>query len=1123
MTPRPESSGSRPKGTAGEKIPEQPTAAQQKSAAKKTAVPKQAAAKKAAPAKATARKATAGKTTVGKTAAKKAATKKTAAKKTAVEQPTPEAATAGTATVKKASAKKTAVEQPTPEAATAGTATVKKASAKKTAVEQPTPETATVKKAAAKKAAVKKSAAKKATRVKATAGRTTAVKAAAAKSTAAESVADEAAAAKSPAAKTLGKKTAAKKTAAKKAPAKKAPAKKPTTAKTTVGEATGAGATGAGATAAGAHAAEAPGAGAPAAGAHAAEAPGAGAPAKKAAAKKTTPARTTVAKAAAKRTGAGAAPAGKPVAKKSAAKKSAAKKAPARKAPATQAPSGQAPPEKAPPEKAPTGQATAEKAPTGQASPDKAPTGHAPAGKAASVQVAPPEVEVAVSPAVDAVDRERLLGGTHHAPHSVLGAHPVPGGVAFRALRPYALSVTVVSGELRAELHDDGDGFFSGLLPLREVPAYRLVVEYEGTVLETEDAYRFLPTLGDLDLHLIGEGRHEELWTALGAHPTVHQGVTGTRFAVWAPNAQGVRVTGTFNFWDGTGHIMRSLGSSGVWELFLPDVGEGELYKFEITRPDGSKTLRADPLARRTEVPPATSSVITSSEYEWGDAQWLARRAEVPAHEAPFSVYEVHLPSWRPGLTYRQLAEQLPGYVKNLGFTHVELMPVAEHPFGGSWGYQVTGFYAPTARLGTPDDFRYLVDSLHRAGIGVLMDWVPAHFPRDDWALAEFDGRPLYEHEDPLRAAHPDWGTLEFDFGRNEVRNFLVANAVYWCEEFHIDGLRVDAVASMLYLDYSREPGQWTPNEHGGRENLDAVAFLQEMNATVYRRVPGVVTIAEESTAWDGVTRATHHKGPSGFGGLGFGLKWNMGWMHDSLQYMSHEPVYRKYHHGEMTFSMVYAYSENYVLPISHDEVVHGKRSLVSKMPGDWWQQRAGVRSYLGFMWAHPGKQLLFMGQEFAQGAEWSEAHGPDWWLLDPGYGAEPDHRGVRDLVRDLNTVYRATPALWRLDTDPAGFEWIVGDAADDNVLAFLRLDPEGVPVLAVSNFAPVTRQDYRLGVPDDVPAWHEALNTDAARYGGSDVTNPHPVKPEPQSWHGRPASIRLTLPPLATVWLRPA
>ncbi|MCT9138798.1 1,4-alpha-glucan branching enzyme [Streptomyces violarus] len=931
MTPRSESSGSHPKKTAGEKIPEQPTAAQQKSAAKKTAVPKQAAAKKT-------------------TAAKKAAAKKTAS----AQSPATKAAAKKAAPAKTAAAKK---------ATTAKTAAAKKAVAKKAAPSKATAAKSTAKKVAATKTAAKKTATKKAATTK----------------------------------------TAAEKTATKKATATKASAKKATTAKAAA-------------------------------------------------------TRTTAAK------------------------------PPAKRAPAK-----------------------------------KAATGKAPAKKATPVQTVPPEMEVAVSPAVGAADRERLLGGTHHDPHSVLGAHPVPGGVAFRAFRPYALSVTVVADEVRAELQDDGEGFFSGLLPLREAPEYRLLVEYEGTVLDTEDAYRFLPTLGDLDLHLIGEGRHEELWTALGAHPTIHEGVTGTRFSVWAPNARGVRVAGTFNFWDGTAHVMRSLGSSGVWELFLPDIGEGELYKFEITRPDGSKTLRADPMARRTEVPPATSSVITSSRYEWGDAEWLDRRAQTPAHEAPFSVYEVHLASWRPGLTYRQLADQLPGYVKNLGFTHVELMPVAEHPFGGSWGYQVTGFYAPTARLGTPDDFRYLVDALHRAGIGVLMDWVPAHFPRDDWALAEFDGRPLYEHEDPLRAAHPDWGTLEFDFGRREVRNFLVSNALYWCEEFHIDGLRVDAVASMLYLDYSREAGQWTPNEHGGRENLDAVAFLQEMNATVYRRVPGVVTIAEESTAWDGVTRATHHAGPSGFGGLGFGLKWNMGWMHDSLQYMSHEPVHRKYHHHEMTFSMVYAYSENYVLPISHDEVVHGKRSLVSKMPGDWWQQRAGHRAYLGFMWAHPGKQLLFMGQEFAQGAEWSEAHGPDWWLLDPGYGAEPDHRGVRDLVRDLNTVYRATPALWRLDTDPAGFEWIVGDAADDNVLAFLRLDPEGTPILAVSNFAPVIRQDYRLGVPEDVPAWHEAVNTDAARYGGSDVTNPDPVKPEAQPWHGRPASIRLTLPPLSTVWLRPA
>ncbi|MFE1959804.1 1,4-alpha-glucan branching enzyme [Streptomyces sp. NPDC059479] len=736
---------------------------------------------------------------------------------------------------------------------------------------------------------------------------------------------------------------------------------------------------------------------------------------------------------------------------------------------------------------------------------------------------------VRAAPALAEDDRQRLLGGAHHDPHGLLGAHPVKDGVLFRTLRPYARAVTVVAEEpaVRAELHDDGDGFFSGVLPLRTVPEYTLLVRYSDATeqpdeLEVQDPYRFLPALGELDLHLIGEGRHEELWRALGARPMVHQGVTGTRFTVWAPNAQGVRISGDFNYWDGTALPMRSLGSSGVWELFVPGIGEGALYKFDITRPDGSHTLRADPMARRTEVPPATASVVTESHHVWRDEEWLAHRADRPVHEAPFSVYEVHLASWRPGLTYRQLAAQLPAYVKDLGFTHVELMPVAEHPFGGSWGYQVTGFYAPTSRMGTPDDFRHLVDALHRAGIGVIVDWVPAHFPKDDWALAQFDGRPLYEHPDPRRAEHPDWGTLEFDYGRTEVRNFLVANAVYWCEEFHVDGLRVDAVASMLYLDYSREEGQWSPNERGGRENLDAVAFLQEMNATVYRRCPGVVTVAEESTAWNGVTRATHHVGPDGFGGLGFGLKWNMGWMHDSLDYVSKEPVHRKYHHGEMTFSMVYAYSENYVLPISHDEVVHGKRALVSKMPGDWWQQRADERAYLGFMWAHPGKQLLFMGQEFAQGAEWSESHGPDWWVLDPSYEAEADHRGVRDLVRDLNKVYAATPALWQRDTVPEGFSWVDGDAADDNVFAFLRFDADGSPLLAVSHFSPVVRRQYRLGVPEEFTAWTEVLNTDAARYGGSDVLNPEPLKPESVTAHGRPASIQLTLPPLATVWLRP-
>ncbi len=729
---------------------------------------------------------------------------------------------------------------------------------------------------------------------------------------------------------------------------------------------------------------------------------------------------------------------------------------------------------------------------------------------------AAPQHGVRPAPALGAEERARLLEGRHHDPHAVLGARTRRGGVTVRVLRPWAKAVTIVAKGLRAELHDDGDGLFSGLLPLTAVPDYRLLVTYDGDEIEVHDPYRFLPALGELDLHLIGEGRHEELWTALGARPMEHQGVAGTRFTVWAPNAQGVRVTGDFSYWDPVAHPMRSLGASGVWELFLPGVGEGTLYKYDITRPDGSHTLRADPMAQRAEVPPATASVVTSSRYRWGDAQWMATRGARPVHQAPFSVYEVHLGSWRPGLSYRQLAEQLPAYVKELGFTHVELMPVAEHPFGGSWGYQVTGYYAPTSRMGGPDDFRMLVDALHRAGIGVIVDWVPAHFPRDDWALAEFDGRPLYEHQDPRRAAHPDWGTLEFDYGRKEVRNFLVANAVYWCQEFHVDGLRVDAVASMLYLDYSRGEGEWSPNEHGGRENLDAVALLKEMNAVVYRRCPGVVTIAEESTAWEGVTR------PTDVGGLGFGLKWNMGWMHDTLQYVSKDPVHRKYHHHDMTFGMVYAYSENYVLPISHDEVVHGKGSLVSKMPGDWWQQRAAHRAYLGFMWAHPGKQLLFMGQEFAQGSEWSEHHGPDWWLLDSSYPAAGDHQGVRSLVRDLNRTYAAAPALWERDTVPEGFAWVEADAADDNVFAFLRYAQDGSPLLCVANFSPVVRHDYRLGVPKEVPVWREVLNTDLEVYGGSGVRHPQPLRPEPVPAQGRPASLRMTLPPLAALWFRP-
>ncbi|MGW2249258.1 1,4-alpha-glucan branching protein GlgB [Kitasatospora sp. NPDC001660] len=717
---------------------------------------------------------------------------------------------------------------------------------------------------------------------------------------------------------------------------------------------------------------------------------------------------------------------------------------------------------------------------------------------------------------------DRLVGGQHHDPHALLGAHPMHGGTAIRVLRPFAERVVVETAQGPAELTHQQGGLFTGLLAGGELPDYRLLVTYPGgEPLVQHDGYRTPPTLGELDLHLISEGRHEQLWQVLGSHVRTVDGVAGTAFAVWAPNAAGVRLIGDFNHWDGTGHPMRSLGSSGVWELFVPGLAEGTTYKYEIHTRQGWVLDKADPLARAAQRPPGTASVVTSSDYQWGDGEWMARRARTAHHRAPMSVYELHLPSWRPDLTdYRAIAEELPGYLKELNFTHVEFMPVMEHPFGGSWGYQVSGYYAPTARLGDPDGFRHLVDTLHRHGIGVIVDWVPAHFPKDGFALARFDGEPLYEPADPLRAEHPDWGTLEFDYGRKEVRNFLVANAVYWCEEFHIDGLRVDAVASMLYLDYSREGGAWAPNQYGGRENLDAASFLQEMNATVYRRCPGVVTIAEESTAWDGVTR------PTDSGGLGFGLKWNMGWMHDSLVYMSKEPVHRRYHHNEITFSMVYAYSENYILPISHDEVVHGKQALVSKMPGDWWQQRANHRAYLGFMWSHPGKQLLFMGQEFAEGAEWDHEDGPQWWVLDEQWPAHREHLGVRTLVRDLNRRYLDTPALWELDTSPDGFRWLDGGAADDNLLSYVRFAADGSPLVAVCNFSPVVRHGHRVGLPaldgrDQL--WEEILNTDAEAYGGSGTGNSRPIKADPVEWNGQPRSADLVLPPLATIWLRPA
>jgi 1,4-alpha-glucan branching enzyme len=708
----------------------------------------------------------------------------------------------------------------------------------------------------------------------------------------------------------------------------------------------------------------------------------------------------------------------------------------------------------------------------------------------------------------------RLLAGEHHDPHSVLGAHPQRAGTAVRVLRPHADEVTVLSDDGEYPLEQGTGGLFHGMMP--NPGDYRLRVRYGDHTEITDDPYRWLPTLGEVDLHLLGEGRHERLWEVLGAHlrtyPTSGGLVVGTSFAVWAPHAQGVRVCGDFDGWSGVATPLRSLGSSGVWEIFLPGVGAGAKYKFRLLGPDGNWHEKADPMARATEVPPSTASVVAGpSAHEWNDAQWLAERAQGEPIAKPMSVYEIHLGSWRQDLGYRELAQQLVDYLHTTGFTHVELMPVAEHPFGGSWGYQVTSYYAPTARFGSPDDFRYFVDTLHAAGIGVLMDWVPAHFPRDEWALARFDGAPCYEHSDPRRAAHPDWGTLIFDYGRNEVRNFLVANALYWLEEFHLDGLRVDAVASMLYLDYSRQPGEWSPNAYGGRENLDAVAFLQEMNATVYKRHPGVVTIAEESTAWPGVTRPTH------VGGLGFGFKWNMGWMHDTLDYVGHDPVHRSYHHNKLTFSLMYAWSENFVLPLSHDEVVHGKGSLWSRMPGDDWNKAANLRCLLAYMWAHPGKQLLFMGGELGQPAEWAETRSLDWNLRH-----HPLHSGVLQLVGDLNATYRSHPALYSQDNDPAGFEWIDANDSWGNVLSFLRWGGERSVLACLANFSGQPHEEYRIGLPRP-GRWLEILNTDAEGYGGSGVGNLGEVIARETPWHGLPYSAELRLPPTGTLWLTPA
>nr|WP_138180236.1 1,4-alpha-glucan branching protein GlgB [Nakamurella multipartita] len=830
------------------------------------------------------------------------------------------------------------------------------------------------------------------------------------------------------------------------------------------------------------------------------------------------PAKTTRRRAAAPRATADKAAAAKAAPK--AAPKAAAAKAAPKAAAAKAAPKAAA---KAPADKAPTAKAPAKRAPRKKAEPAETPVTGAvvetplapdePTSTEAVAATPDPAPATVAEPSVE--DYERLIGGDTHDPHGILGAHPRGDGhTVIRTLRHNAQSVTLLHEGTETPFEHAHGGVFTAVIE-GPVTDYRIRVDYgQDSVYEVDDPYRWLPTLGDIDLHLIGEGRHENLWEVLGAHvrsyDTPGGTVTGTSFAVWAPNARGVRVTGDFDYWSGAGTPMRSLGSSGVWELFVPGIGEGTRYKYQILGQDGVWREKADPFAFAIEVPPATASIVTTATHEWGDEDWIARRAETDQLASPISIYEIHAGSWREGLSYREMADALIEDLADTQFTHVEFLPLAGHPFAPSWGYQVTSYYASDSRFGSPDDLRYLIDRLHQAGIGVILDWVPAHFPKDEWALGRFDGTSLYEHADPRRGEQPDWGTFVFDFGRREVRNFLVANALYWLEEFHVDGLRVDAVASMLYLDYSREDGQWLPNIYGGNENLDAVAFLQETNATVGKRVPGALMIAEESTAWPGVTRPTH------LGGLGFHLKWNMGWMHDSLGYVSRDPIYRSWHHNEMTFSLMYAFSEQFVLPISHDEVVHGKGSLWSKIPGDEWQKAATLRTFLAHQWAHPGKQLLFMGQELGNPWEWNQAIQLPWQLKD-----YPLHAGIRSLVGDLNRVYRSSPALYTQDFTPAGFTWLDANDREGNVLAYLRWGSDGSVLACVLNFSPMPHSGYRIGLPF-AGVWKEAVNTDSELYGGSGAGNMGAVMATEHASHGQPASATITVPPLGALWLVP-
>ena len=711
-----------------------------------------------------------------------------------------------------------------------------------------------------------------------------------------------------------------------------------------------------------------------------------------------------------------------------------------------------------------------------------------------------------------------FLAGEHAYPHALLGPHPRDGGVIIRAYHPEVAQVDLIlAGEVLPMEKVHPGGLFAALVE-EEVPSpYRLRFHFvDGTSWERDDPYRFPPTLGEVDLHLFGEGNHFELYRRLGAHPMELEGVRGVAFAVWAPNARRVSVVGDFNRWDGRIYPLRALGESGVWEIFIPEISPGAIYKYEIKTHKGLLRIKTDPFAFCHEVRPRTGSIIWDlGRYRWGDEEWIRGRGERDIYREPLNIYEVHLGSWKRvpeeggrWLTYQEIAPPLVEHLRRYGFTHVELLPIMEHPLDESWGYETTGYYAPTSRYGTPEDFKYFVDHCHRNGIGVILDWPPAHFPKDDYSLRLFDGTPLYEPDDPLLAEHPDWGTLIFNYGRPEVRNFLLSSALFWLEEYHIDGLRVDAVASMLYLDYSRGPGQWRPNKYGGNENLEAIEFLKQLNEVIYARFPGCFTIAEESTAWPGVSRPVY------LGGLGFGFKWDLGWMHDTLGYFSKDPVHRRWHQNDLTFSMLYARSENFILPLSHDEVVHGKGSLYSKMPGDRWQRMANLRTLLAYMYTHPGKKLLFMGSEIAQEREWNSKESLDWHLL-----KEPDRQAFSRFLEDLGRLYLREPSLWQGDHDPHGFEWVDCHDSDNSAFSYIRRAGKDF-LICVLNLTPVPRFNYRIGAPER-GIYREILNSDSHHYGGSDLGNLGYVAADPLPWHGFPYSLNLTLPPLSCLILK--